>query len=74
MAASWLDSPLAFLPWNMGAWQEMHRRLRRIIGDGRMLAYAGRPAAASPASGSYKIHKAEEADLINDALRRQHGR
>ena len=61
-------------PWNMGAWHEMHRRLRRIIGDDRMLAYAGRPGAASPASGSYKIHKAEEADLINDALRRQHGR
>lgn len=61
-------------PWNMGAWHHMHRRVRRVIGDGRELGYAGRPSAASPAVGSYKMHKAEEADLINDALRRPHGR
>ena len=61
-------------PWNMGAWHDMHRRLRRMIGDRRVLAYAGRSAAASPASGSYKIHKDEEAELINDALRRSYGR
>ncbi len=60
-------------PWNMGAWHDMYRRLRRIIGD-RELAYAGRPAAASPATGSYKVHLAEQADLINNALRRAHAR
>jgi len=57
-------------PWNMGAWHDMYRRLRRIIGEKRELGYAGRPAAASPAVGSYKVHRAEEAELINNALRR----
>jgi 2-oxoglutarate dehydrogenase E1 component len=57
-------------PWNMGAWHEMYRRLRRAIGDSRALGYAGRDAAASPAVGSYKIHSAEAAELINNALRK----
>ncbi len=61
-------------PWNMGAWHDMYRRLRRIIGDRRELAYAGRPTAASPATGSYKVHLAEQADLINNALRRPYAR
>ncbi len=60
-------------PWNMGAWHDMYRRLRRIIGDPRALGYAGRPAAASPATGSYKIHQAEAAELIDNALRKAYG-
>jgi 2-oxoglutarate dehydrogenase E1 component len=59
-------------PWNMGAWHDMYRRLRRVIGDSRELGYAGRPAAASPAVGSYKVHQAEAAELIDNALRRGH--
>ena len=57
-------------PWNMGAWHDMYRRLRRVIGDSRALGYAGRPAAASPAVGSYKVHQAEAAELIDNALRK----
>jgi 2-oxoglutarate dehydrogenase E1 component len=60
-------------PWNMGAWHDMHRRLLRVAGD-REVGYAGRAAAASPATGSYKMHKAEEADFINNALRRSYAR
>ena len=59
-------------PWNMGAWHDMYRRLRRVIGDGRALGYAGRPAAASPAVGSYKMHQAEAAELLDTALRKGH--
>jgi 2-oxoglutarate dehydrogenase E1 component len=59
-------------PWNMGAWHEMYRRLRRAIGDTRALGYAGRDAAASPAVGSYKIHSAEAVELINNALRKSY--
>jgi len=59
-------------PWNMGAWHDMYRRLRRVVADDRVLGYAGRPPAASPATGSYKGHKAEAADLINQALRRSY--
>ncbi len=60
-------------PWNMGAWHHVHHPLRRIVPAALPLVYAGRDAAASPAAGSYKVHKAEEAELINHALRRSHG-
>ncbi|MFI5398735.1 MAG: 2-oxoglutarate dehydrogenase E1 component [Candidatus Binatia bacterium] len=61
-------------PWNMGAWHDMHRRLRRLLPEDRLLGYAGRPAAASPATGSYKVHQSEVTDLINNAMRRSHVR
>jgi 2-oxoglutarate dehydrogenase E1 component len=61
-------------PWNMGGWHEMYRRLRRVVPEPIVIGYAGRRAAASPATGSYKLHKAEEADLINVALRRYYAR
>ena len=57
-------------PWNMGAWHVMYRRLRRILPEDRTLNYAGRPEAASPATGSFKLHQAEERDLVNAALAR----
>src|SRR5437867_2207804 len=57
-------------PWNMGAWHVMHRRLRRVLPEDRTLNYAGRPEAASPATGSFKLHLAEERDLVNYALAR----
>ncbi len=60
-------------PWNMGAWHDMYRRLRRIIPEDRPLGYAGRPAAASPATGSYKVHQSEVTDLIDNALRKSYG-
>jgi 2-oxoglutarate dehydrogenase E1 component len=59
-------------PWNMGAWHHVHHPLRRIVPTHLPLAYAGRDAAASPAAGSYKLHQAEEAELLNQALRRSH--
>jgi 2-oxoglutarate dehydrogenase E1 component len=59
-------------PWNMGAWHHVHHPLRRIVPTYVGLAYAGRDAAASPAAGSYKLHQAEEAELLNQALRRSH--
>jgi 2-oxoglutarate dehydrogenase E1 component len=57
-------------PWNMGAWHFMLPRLRRILPDDRNLTYVGRAEAASPATGSYKIHLAEEADVVNRAFAR----
>jgi len=38
--------------------------------DGRRLRYIGRAEAASPATGSYKIHEAEEQALVEQALKR----
>jgi 2-oxoglutarate dehydrogenase E1 component len=57
-------------PWNMGAWHFVYHRLRRILPEDRALAYVGRQEAASPATGSYKIHQAEEADLVHRAFAR----
>ena len=43
--------------WNMGAWHFIYQRLLPLVGH-RPLRYIGRDDAASPASGSYKIHQA----------------
>jgi 2-oxoglutarate dehydrogenase E1 component len=56
-------------PENMGAWRFVAEGLQRILPQGRTLSYVGRRAAASPATGSFKVHQAEEADLVNRALR-----
>ena len=55
----------------MGAWHFIASRLPRILPSGRTLGYVGRPEAASPASGSYKVHQAEEAELVNRAFARE---
>jgi 2-oxoglutarate dehydrogenase E1 component len=62
-------------PWNMGAWHFVYHRLRALMPDGHTLAYVGRDEAASPATGSYKLHMKEEQEFINQALttRRTHG-
>jgi 2-oxoglutarate dehydrogenase E1 component len=60
-------------PWNMGAWYFIRERLQPLVGE-RPLRYVGRDEAASPATGSYKIHQAEQADIIDRALRKRHGR
>ena len=57
-------------PSNMGAWQFMQSHLRPLLAESQTLTYVGRRAAASPATGSYKIHQQEEADLINRAFAR----
>jgi 2-oxoglutarate dehydrogenase E1 component len=54
----------------MGAWHVMYRRLRRIVPEESMLSYVGRPEAASPATGSYKVHQQEEAELVQNAFAR----
>jgi 2-oxoglutarate dehydrogenase E1 component len=56
-------------PANMGAWRFIEPLLRPLLG-GRTLTYVGRDAAASPASGSYKVHQAEETELVTRAFAR----
>ncbi|MDQ2659407.1 MAG: 2-oxoglutarate dehydrogenase E1 component, partial [Verrucomicrobiota bacterium] len=53
-------------PQNMGAWTFMEPRLRALFG--REIAYAGRAESASPAVGALTRHKAEQAQLIWEAL------
>jgi len=59
-------------PQNMGSWTFIDRRLEAVMKaagckSGRP-AYAGRPEAASPATGSLKRHNAEQALLVEQAL------
>ncbi len=55
-------------PKNQGAWQFVAPLLQAI--DSREIGYVGREEAASPATGNYKIHQAEEAAILDEALRR----
>jgi 2-oxoglutarate dehydrogenase E1 component len=51
---------------NMGAWPSIEPRLRKLFG--REIAYAGRDASASTATGSHAIHELEQRELVNQAF------
>jgi 2-oxoglutarate dehydrogenase complex dehydrogenase (E1) component-like enzyme len=55
-------------PRNMGAWTFMEPRLRELLPDTCVLTYQGRDEAASPATGIFKMHEAEEQAFIHQAL------
>ena len=58
-------------PRNMGAWHFIHDQIEPLLdASGRDVRYVGRPASASPATGSGKRHQAEQAAIIEDALTR----
>lgn len=56
----------------MGAWTWIDRRIEEAaMAAQRSRArprYVGRPEAASPATGFYKVHQAEQEALIEEAL------
>jgi 2-oxoglutarate dehydrogenase E1 component len=63
------DAPLTWVqdePQNQGAWGFLAMNLPGAIG--RTLNVVSRAASASPATGSAKRHKAEQADLVSRAL------
>jgi 2-oxoglutarate dehydrogenase E1 component len=55
-------------PMNQGAWYAILHHLNHCAPGGRRFAYAGREAAAAPASGYAVRHQAEQAKLLKDAL------
>ena len=55
-------------PMNQGAWYAIWHHLNHCVSNGAHFDYAGRDAAAAPASGYPSRHKAEQAGLINEAL------
>jgi 2-oxoglutarate dehydrogenase E1 component len=57
-------------PANQGARDFLELRIERLLPARRRLAYVGRSEAASPATGSHKIHQTEEKDIVEAALRR----
>ena len=56
-------------PANQGAWSFAQWRIETLL-DGRPVRYIGRPEAASPATGSHKIHESEQMEVVGQALRR----
>ncbi len=60
-------------PQNMGAWTFVQPRLEAMLANlpikGKRPTYAGRPESAATATGSYKRHNAEQAKLLDDALK-----
>ena len=60
-------------PANMGAWTFLRYHLDDLLeelhGDCRhRVKYCGRPASASPATGSAKVHELEQTMLLREAL------
>ena len=52
---------------NMGAWRFIEEYFQPLLG-GRTLRYAGRGENSSPATGSKKLHDAEQAELVKQAF------
>eukprot|EP00746_Dinoflagellata_sp_MGD_P001864 gnl/MRDRNA2_/MRDRNA2_103542_c0_seq1.p1 gnl/MRDRNA2_/MRDRNA2_103542_c0~~gnl/MRDRNA2_/MRDRNA2_103542_c0_seq1.p1 ORF type:complete len:1180 (+),score=256.97 gnl/MRDRNA2_/MRDRNA2_103542_c0_seq1:123-3662(+) len=59
-------------PKNMGAWAYVRPRLvtsaREGMDSDTVIAYVGRRAAASPATGLAKLHAAEQSAVVSEAL------
>ncbi|MCH7821768.1 MAG: 2-oxoglutarate dehydrogenase E1 component [Proteobacteria bacterium] len=55
-------------PQNQGAWYQIRHRLQKPLKDHQQLYYAGRPSAAAPAGGIYKIHLQQQQALVEAAL------
>jgi len=55
-------------PQNQGAWYQIRHRLQEPLQDEQQLYYAGRPGAAAPASGIFKIHLQQQQGLVEAAL------
>jgi len=55
-------------PANMGAWTFVRERLQEALRSLSKLGYAGRPPHASTATGSGRIHRHEQAALVESAF------
>ncbi len=60
-------------PQNQGAWFQIQHNIFESLETGQKLAYAGRPASASPAVGYYDKHYAQLKALIDTAFTKLKG-
>ncbi len=60
-------------PQNQGAWFQIQHSIFENLATGQKLAYAGRPASASPAVGYYDKHYAQQKALIETAFSKLKG-
>lgn len=52
-------------PSNMGAWDYLRPILRTLVPNNQEFKYIGRPRSASPAVGSYALHKKQFGEMMN---------
>jgi len=55
-------------PRNMGAWEYISSKIKRLLPKTCTLKYIGRPRGASPATGSFAIHKKDQNAIIQKAF------
>jgi 2-oxoglutarate dehydrogenase E1 component len=60
-------------PQNQGAWFQIQHNIVDALTEGQKLAYAGRPASASPAVGYYDKHYAQQKALLDAAFAKLKG-
>ena len=60
-------------PQNQGPWFQIQHNIFENLDVGHKLAYAGRPASASPAVGYYDKHYAQQKALIDTAFSKLKG-
>jgi len=60
-------------PQNQGAWFQIQHNVLENLNAGQKLAYAGRPASASPAVGYYAKHNEQQKALIETAFSKLKG-
>jgi 2-oxoglutarate dehydrogenase E1 component len=60
-------------PQNQGAWFFVQHNIFENMTDGMRLAYAGRPASASPACGYAHLHQEQLKSLLNAAFAKLKG-
>ncbi len=75
MLARWPNAEIVWCqeePQNMGAWNFVDRRIEQVLSGldvaARRPRFVGRAEAASPATGLFKRHVEEQAQLVGDAL------
>lgn len=70
--AQWKQCPhwvwLQEEPENQGAWRQIRHELASLALDNPTWHYAGRPAAAAPATGYGRVHKQQIEDFLADAF------
>jgi 2-oxoglutarate dehydrogenase E1 component len=52
----------------MGAWNFVLSRLQEILAKSHQLKFVGRLPSASPATGTYQLHLAEQALLLKQSF------
>ncbi len=56
-------------PENQGAWRMIQHEIRKVLDDSQTLGYAGRKPSSAPAVGYPSLFHAQQAALVNDALK-----